>query len=137
MTIITDRCSRWRQPSAVAFSHSNEEEIMITEFENITLDPEEDNFLFQPGDWTRQGQVMFHMPTHLAFIVSIPEDLPPRHNLSVFDFFARLGHVCAGHAMPSDYVSLGRAAIIVFLLQIGFLAGAVIEEVTEPLYLNS
>ena len=49
------------------------------------------------------------------------DDVRPEDRVTLFQFSARLVHVCDGYEVPSsaDQVPLGRAAIAIFLQEVG------------------
>lgn len=57
----------------------------------IRLDPHGEWLSFEPADWQRHGQLLFHAPTRAVFVV-----IAPPHNgdrVSIFDIAARLVYV--------------------------------------------
>ena len=78
---------------------------------------------FEPADWQAHGQLLFHAPTRAALVVLAPSHIKSGDRVSIFDIFARLVHVCDEPPVPTEITKLGRAAIIICLMEIGQLEG--------------
>jgi hypothetical protein len=89
----------------------------------IRLDRNATSVLYEPEDWELvEGHCMIrHKPTSCIFEIDCDDDAKKSRVATVFQFFARLVHVCNHRALPSakEQVPLGRAAIAVFLQAIG------------------
>jgi hypothetical protein len=91
--------------------------------EVIRLDRDATGVLYEPEDWELvEGHCMMrHKPTGCIFDIDCDDDAKESGVGTVFQFCARLAHVCNHRALPSakEQVPLGRAAIAVFLQAIG------------------
>lgn len=72
---------------------------------------------FIPNEWHMDdaNALMLHQPTHALFSIYLAPGTDPAAP-SIFDFRARLCHVCDGFPVPADLATLGAAAINGFAL---------------------
>jgi hypothetical protein len=89
----------------------------------IRLDPKASGVLYAPEEWSsiEGSRMMRHKPTHTVFEIECDDVAMERGEATVFEFSARLVHVCDSHAVPSaaEQAPLARAAIAIFLQEIG------------------
>jgi len=91
--------------------------------DSIRLDPKAKGTLFEPKDWelVRGHRMIRHKPSGCIFAIDCDNDAIQKDTATVYQFSARLVHVCDHRTVPSFAVQrpLGRAAIVVFLQEIG------------------
>ena len=90
--------------------------------ELIRLDPQEEGVSYEPEDWDLvEGRRMRHMLSGCIFDIGCDDEAIQNGEATLFQFSARLVHVCAHRKIPSaeTELKLGRAAIAVFLQAIG------------------
>jgi hypothetical protein len=97
----------------------------------IRLDPKAKGTLLEPTEWELvEGEnMMRHKPTRCIFEIVCDDEALRREVATVFDFSARLIHVCDGQRIPTpaEQVPLGRAAIVILLKEIGAWKPVVID----------
>ena len=102
----------------------------ITNAIRVHLDREAQSVLYEPRDWSRCAtDCMRHVPTHTIFKVDPDAAAIERNAIGIFDVGAQLVHVCEGHKVPTarQQERLGRAAIAIFLQQIGMWEPEVVD----------
>jgi hypothetical protein len=97
----------------------------------IYADPDAAGIDFEPGEWriAEPGHYLTHLPTSTVFCIGLDEDASRGETARIFDFYARVVHVCPRkHAPDQDtLVKLGRAAIAVCLIEIGAWKPKIVE----------
>ena len=107
----------------------------IRRAKKIHLDRKAGGVEYEPGDWTRTGtRQMHHELTHTIFEVVPDKAAMKRGTIGLFDVSAKLVHVCDGWETPSQtqQVELGRAAIAIFLQEIGVWRPETVREIHPP-----
>jgi hypothetical protein len=89
----------------------------------ISIDPKAKGVLFEPKDWdlVEGFNMMRHKPTSCLFQIECDDAAMRASRTTIFDFSARLIHVCGDGRIPrqAEQARLGRAAIALFLQEIG------------------
>jgi len=101
--------------------------------ERIYLDREAGGVWFEPEDWVvSEGHFIRHRPTSTIFQIECDRAAIARNRATIFNFSARLVHVCDGKPLPDDeaLVPLARAALADYLIETG-LWKPTIEDVPE------
>jgi len=67
-------------------------------------------------DWTIDDdqETSFHQPTRAVFSIYPAPDATDLASISIYQFRARLMHVCDGFPVPDDLATLAASAIIAF-----------------------